>query len=229
MNVGVFDVVVPRQPKCFDPKAVMTSPCDFRVLDNNTVYVDSTLNPEIYVWPEAGDVHILNNLICMASDGETLQSFLEDQDNQYSVGTNLFYPASRIELDEDLLEGALMVDPVFVPNSAVMPLQSALNFQLQPNSPAVESGTLISGSADTLDFLENNGGRDFFGQPVSNSVLPSIGALQSSLCGTNSHWNSSEAMCLPINDACFGDLDNDGSLSVMDLLILLSLFQLFAE
>ena len=52
---------------------------------NNTVYVDSTLNPEIYVWPEAGDVHILNNLICMASDGETLQSFSKIEDNQYSV------------------------------------------------------------------------------------------------------------------------------------------------
>tara|TARA_B100000524_G_scaffold2775_1_gene1706 strand:- start:1238 stop:3127 length:1890 start_codon:yes stop_codon:yes gene_type:complete len=193
---------------------------------NNTVYVDSTLNPEIYVWPEAGDVHILNNLICLAPDGETLQSFLENQDNQYSIGTNLFYPASRIELDEDLTEGALLVDPVFVSNSATIPLQSALNFQLQNSSPALQSGTLISGSANTLDFLENNGGRDFFGQPVSNTLLPSIGALQSSLCGTNSHWSSSEAMCLPINDACFGDLDNDGSLSVMDLLILLSLLSI---
>jgi hypothetical protein len=129
-------------------------------------------------------------------------------------------------LDEDLTEGALFVDPVFVPNSAMIPLQSALNFQLQNSSPALQSGTLISGSANTLDFLENNGGRDFFGQPVSNTLLPSIGALQSSLCGTNSHWSSSEAMCLPINDACFGDLDNDGSLSVTDLLILLSLLSI---
>ena len=108
----------------------------------------------------------------------------------------------------------------------MIPLQSALNFQLQNSSPALQSGTLISGSANTLDFLENNGGRDFFGQPVSNTLLPSIGALQSSLCGTNSHWSSSEAMCLPINDACFGDFDNDGSLSVMDLLILLSLLSI---
>ena len=36
---------------------------------NNTIFVDSTLNPEIYVWPESGDVHIANNIIYMDLQG----------------------------------------------------------------------------------------------------------------------------------------------------------------
>ena len=42
---------------------------------NNTIFVDSTLNPEIYVWPESGDVHIANNIIYMDPEGETLALF----------------------------------------------------------------------------------------------------------------------------------------------------------
>ena len=151
----------------------------------------------------------LNNIICMASDGETLQSFLEDQDNQYSVGTNLFYPLSRIALDEDLFEGALMVDPVFnVPNSAMIPLQSALNFQLQPNSPATDAPKWRNRQIDFGRVLWNPsifsmklGGRDFFGQTVySTLVLPSIGALRPIFpAGPTAISYSSEAMCLPIN------------------------------
>ena len=190
---------------------------------NNTVYVDSTLNPEIYVWPEAGDVHILNNLICLAPDGETL-SFLENQDNQYSWN-QFVLPASRLNwMRTSRKEHCLWIR--FVPNSAMIPLQSALNFQLQASSPALASGTLISGSDNPLDFLSNNGGRDFFGQPVSDALSPSIGALQSSICGTDSQWSSSEALCMPINETCFGDFDNDGAVTAADLLILLTLLSL---
>ena len=72
----------------------------------------------------------LNNLIYMDPAGETLQSFLENQDNDFFVGTNLFYPASRIALDENLTEEALMVDPVFVPNSAAPPNSVSLEFSI---------------------------------------------------------------------------------------------------
>ena len=30
---------------------------------NNTVFVNDTLNPEIYFWPDVGDVDVVNNLI----------------------------------------------------------------------------------------------------------------------------------------------------------------------
>ena len=190
---------------------------------NNTIYVDSTLNPEIYVWPEAGDIHILNNLIRMDADGETLHSLLESTDNEYEISSNLFYPASRIDLDPFLNENALMVNPLFLETSASIPVQSALNFQLQPGSPAIGEGTLIAGSGNPLDFLANNGGRDFFGQPVSPNAQPSIGAIQSSICGSNSQWDTSIGSCMPINQGCLSDFDGDGSVAIGDLLILLGL------
>ena len=190
---------------------------------NNTIYVDSTLNPEIYVWPEAGDIHILNNLIRMDADGETLHSLLESTDNEYEISSNLFYPASRIDLDPFLNENALMVNPLFLETSASIPVQSALNFQLQPGSPAIGEGTLIAGSGNPLDFLANNGGRDFFGQPVSPNAQPSIGAIQSSICGSNSQWDTSIGSCMPINQSCLSDFDGDGSVAIGDLLIFLGL------
>ena len=181
------------------------------------------MNPEIYVWPEAGDIHILNNLIRMDADGETLHSLLESTDNEYEISSNLFYPASRIDLDPFLNENALMVNPLFLETSASIPVQSALNFQLQPGSPAIGEGTLISGSENPLDFLTNNGGRDFFGQPVSPSAQPSIGAIQSSICGSNSQWDISAGSCMPTNQSCVGDFDGDGSVAIGDLLIFLSI------
>ena len=190
---------------------------------NNTIYVDSTLNPEIYVWPEAGDIHILNNLIRMDANGETLHSLLESTDNEYEISSNLFYPASRIDLDPFLNENALMVNPLFLETSASIPVQSALNFQLQPGSPAIGEGTLIAGSGNPLDFLANNGGRDFFGQPVSPNAQPSIGAIQSSICGSNSQWDTSIGSCMPINQSCLSDFDGDGSVAIGDLLIFLGL------
>ena len=81
---------------------------------NNTIYVDSTLNPEIYVWPEAGDIHMLNNLVRMDAAGATLQSLLESTDNEFVISRNLFYPASRIDLHPFLAENALTVDPLFM-------------------------------------------------------------------------------------------------------------------
>ena len=188
---------------------------------NNTIYVDSTLNPEIYVWPEAGDIHMLNNLVRMDAAGATLQSLLESTDNEFVINRNLFYPASRIDLHPFLAENALTVNPLF--HEASVPMQSALNFQLQPGSPAIEEGILISGSDDALDFLANNGGRDFFGQPVSPSLQPSIGAIQSSICGSNSQWDTSAGSCMPINQNCVGDFDGDGSVAIGDLLIFLGI------
>ena len=37
-------------------------------------------------------------------------------------------------------------------------------------------GKLISGSTDTLNFIQNNGGMDYFGNFVSSTAPPNIGA-----------------------------------------------------
>lgn len=190
---------------------------------NNTIFVDSTLNPEIYVWPESGDVHIANNIIYMDPAGETLHSFLENTDNDFFVSSNLFHPLSRIALDENLTEEALFVDPEFVQPSPLLPIQSALSFQLQATSPALSNGTLISGSDNYFHFLSNNGGRDFFGQVISTTDAPTIGAIHNSICGESSDWDPTNAMCMPIDEACFGDFDGDGTVSTGDLLVLLTI------
>ena len=43
-------------------------------------------------------------------------------------------------------------------------------------SPAKFAGEIISGSSDYVDYNQNNGGQDFFGNSVSNSSSPHIGA-----------------------------------------------------
>ena len=118
---------------------------------------------------------------------------------------------------------ALFLNPLFVETMPSVPLQSALTYQLQSTSPAILGGTLISGSENSLDFLQNNGGRDFFNQVVPSNNPPSIGAIQHSLCGTGSEWSASESSCVPIdNSGCVGDLDGDGVVGTLDLLLLLS-------
>ena len=190
---------------------------------NNTIYVDSTLNPEIYVWPEAGDILIANNLIYMDPAGEILPTFLETMENTYMINNNLFYPPTRINLDANLTQNALFSNPLFVESMSSIPLQSALTFQLRSSSPAIQAGVLISGNDDPLDFLHNNGGKDFFNQAVPSDGVPSIGAIQQSICGTESEWSSSAMLCLPFNDSeCFGDFDGDGTVGTLDLLFLLT-------
>ena len=188
---------------------------------NNTVYVDESINPEIYVWPDAGDVLICNNLVSMTAGGEVLPTFLEDDGNVFNVSHNLFHPLERIELDNDLLANATFMSPQFLATSNA-PLQSELNYQPSPSSPALDNGVLISGSDDPWDFLHNNGGRDFFGLPISSTTAPTIGALQSSLCAEGTYWNANTNQCEFHPDPCPEDLDGDGTVSVFDLLMLLT-------
>ena len=56
----------------------------------------------------------------------------------------------------------------------------ANDYKLQPLSPAIGKGILITGSNDVKNFINNNGGRDYFGNSVSNSEKPNIGAYNGS-------------------------------------------------
>ncbi|MDG1690224.1 MAG: T9SS type A sorting domain-containing protein, partial [Flavobacteriales bacterium] len=47
----------------------------------------------------------------------------------------------------------------------------------QNTSIAIGSGKLISGSNDLTNYLNNNGGKDYFGNLVSNTSPPNIGAF----------------------------------------------------
>ena len=79
---------------------------------NNTVYINDTINPEIYFWPNIGDVHVYNNLIVVGSNGQIIPTLIENNLNDLYISHNFFYDSSRIDLDNDLKNNALYGDPI---------------------------------------------------------------------------------------------------------------------
>ncbi len=146
---------------------------------NNTVFVNDTLNPEIYFWPNVGDVHVYNNLIVVGQNGDIIPTLIENNLNELYISHNLFYDSSRIDLDSDLENNALYVDPLLL-NVAYLGDNNPESYKVQNNSPAIGSGFLINGSTDTTNYLEHNGGLDYFGNSVSHHSPPNIGAFNGS-------------------------------------------------
>ncbi len=142
---------------------------------NNTVFVNDTLNPEIYFWPNIGDVHIYNNLIVVGQDGEIIPTLIENDFNDLYISHNLFYNSSRIDLDSDLENNALYDNPLLL-NSDYLGENNPDAYQIQNNSPAIGSGFLINGGIDSTNYLEHNGGLDYFGNIVSHDFPSNIGA-----------------------------------------------------
>ena len=146
---------------------------------NNTVFVNDTLNPEIYFWPDVGDVHVYNNLIVVSQNGQTIATLLENDPNDLYISHNLFYDSSRVDIDSELGNNAIYADPLLL-NSVYLGDNNPQAYQIQNNSPAVGSGFLISGSNDTTNYLEHNGGLDYFGNIVSHHFPSNIGAFNGS-------------------------------------------------
>ena len=143
---------------------------------NNTVFVNDTLNPEIYFWPDIGDVHVYNNLIVVGQNGDIVPTLIENDFNDLYVSHNLFYDSSRIDLDSDLENNAIYGDPLLL-NTVYYGEDNPLAYQIQNNSLAINNGFLINGSADTTNYLEHNGGLDYFGNSVSHNLSSNIGAF----------------------------------------------------
>ena len=146
---------------------------------NNTVFVNDTLSPEIYFWPDVGDVHVYNNLIVVSQNGQTIATLLENDPNDLYISHNLFYDSSRVDIDSELGNNAIYADPLLL-NSVYLGDNNPQAYQIQNNSPAVGSGFLISGSNDTTNYLEHNGGLDYFGNIVSHHFPSNIGAFNGS-------------------------------------------------
>ena len=148
-------------------------------LYNNTIFVNDTLNPEIYFWPNVGDVHVYNNLIIVGESGDIIPTLLENELNQLYISHNVFYDSSRIDLDNNLLNNAFFDDPLIL-NSDYFGENNPESYKIQNNSPAVGIGYLINGSLDTIDYLNHNGGFDYFGNHVSHETASNIGAFNGS-------------------------------------------------
>ena len=143
---------------------------------NNTIFVNDTLNPEIYFWPDVGDVHVYNNLIVVGQNGEVIPTLIENNLNDLYISHNLFYDSSRFDLDNDLENNALYGDPLLL-NSFNLGENDPNAYKIENNSPAIGSGFLINGSTDSINYLQHNGGLDYFGNSVSHYFPSNIGAF----------------------------------------------------
>ncbi len=146
---------------------------------NNSVFVSDTLNPEIYFWPNIGDVHVYNNLIVTGQNGQTIPTLLENDPSDLYISHNLFYDSTRIDLDIELKNNAVYGNPLLM-NSFYYGENNDEAYQVQSNSPAIGSGFLISGSTDSINYLQHNGGLDYFGNSVSHNLPSNIGAYNGS-------------------------------------------------
>lgn len=139
---------------------------------NNTVYVPRDLNPEIVFKANTGNTLFYNNLIYVQSGGDTINTSLPNTGNYFDISNNLYYPQSRFNFDADLINNAIYLDPLLESPGANDPMK----YRLLENSPAIQTGKLINGSSNPLNYSENNGGRDYFNNTVSSTVSPNIGA-----------------------------------------------------
>ena len=146
---------------------------------NNSVFVSDTLNPEIYFWPNVGDVHVYNNLIVTGQNGQTIPTLLENDPSDLYISHNLFFDSTRIDLDIELKNNAIYGDPLLL-NTFYYGENNDEAYQVQSNSPAIGSGFLISGSTDSINYLQHNGGLDYFGNSVSHNLPSNIGAYNGS-------------------------------------------------
>ena len=142
---------------------------------NNTVFVNDTLNPEIYFWPNIGDIHVYNNLIVVGQHGEIIPTLIENDFNELYISNNLFYDSTRINLDNDLKNNAIYADPLLF-NTVSVGVNNPQLYKIQNNSPAIGNGFLINGSNDSTNYIEHNGGLDYFGNSVSHNSPSNIGA-----------------------------------------------------
>jgi len=75
-------------------------------------------------------------------------------------------------LDQPLTQNAIYSDPKLQQLGA----SSAAGYKLLSGSSAKYAGAIISGSLDPSNYSQNNGGFDFFGNPVMDDLPPHIGA-----------------------------------------------------
>lgn len=178
---------------------------------NNTSFTNETIFPEIYFWPNIGDVHVFNNLVYVSPNGTTIPTLIQNNLNTLDISHNLFYDSARIDLDVDLMNNALYNNPNLL-NPSPLGVDNPQLYQLQNNSIAIGAGKLINGSLDSTNYLLNNGGRDFFGNVVSSIDPPSIGAYNGTTLNLSTNIEANEIIAYPsiTNGEIFLEIKNNG-------------------
>ncbi|WP_343745853.1 right-handed parallel beta-helix repeat-containing protein [Chitinophaga sp.] len=127
---------------------------------NNTLYNDTMIG----VLDRAGGTGVHPGLAFRNNIFHAPALQFDDQAN-IVYQHNLYYPGAKAAIDSSALQGNPLLIAAGTGGSGINTLSG---YKLSPASPAIHAGTLIS----------NNGGKDFFGLPVSGSSAPTIGAAE---------------------------------------------------
>ena len=151
---------------------------------NNTVFVPSTnpvtnspMKPDVLIRENTEDTFVYNNLIYIDS-GASLSILTNNDSDLNFFRNNLYFGSVNIDPNTAFQHHS---SEIFVDPKLINPGSSDPNdYKLQADSPAIGKGILINGSTNTSNFIQNNGGKDYFGNSVSNSEKPNIGAYNGS-------------------------------------------------
>jgi regulation of enolase protein 1 (concanavalin A-like superfamily) len=140
---------------------------DTTYIYNNTVYLPRYSNAKVVDYLNWGgfakNTYFYNNIITNLGSGG--YNFGSSTNNVFE--NNLFYgnhPASEPADPYKITDDPMLASP----GSGGIGKDTVTGYQLLSTSPAIGAGKLIS----------NNGGRDYFGNPVSAVNAPNIGAYQ---------------------------------------------------
>ena len=169
---------------------------------NNTVYIAEGLDTDIvttYVrdgWTgqqyAPNNTQFYNNIIYNLGSGEYNFSYKNLTCRNTVWSNNLFYGNHPDSEPEDAHK--ITADPLFInAGGAAQGRDTCVAYQLQEGSPALQAGMIIA----------DNGGQDFFGNPVPVWAAPDLGAYQRT--------------GVPEHDYRQGDVTGDGVINNKDL------------
>ncbi len=159
---------------------------------NNVFYVGPKLDVHLFLWTggpgnSPRDVAIRNNIFYVDGVGRNSNGLKRRRKPVYD-GTYITQPgfghAARIAFDHNALYGnfrdipsqwpVMRMDPLLkAPGTGKDGFESVGGYQLRDRSPCIGAGVRI----------EDNGGRDFWGNPVPPDMNPSIGAYEKPVSG----------------------------------------------
>jgi len=149
---------------------------------NNTVFVpsinDVNNNPMSHIeifFREAEYTYVYNNIIYVSDQAKLTMDIRNDTEQFNSFRNNMYY--GNVVIDSNYPynhdpSDLLSTDPQFSNAGG----NSANDYKLKSGSPALNSGFIINGSSDVKNYIQNNGGRDYFGNAVTSDSKPNIGA-----------------------------------------------------
>ena len=158
---------------------------------NNTVYIPSHLSPIIISERNNGDdgtrtYNFKNNIIYNNSAKST---YIINKTYTRFIDYNCFYGYHPINEPAD--NHKIKQDPMFEnPGSGGQGLNTVDGYKLQAGSPCIGTGV----------FIPNNGGRDYWGNPLL-TTLPDIGAFESTKITNLSKYLFSKSEIVSVNSS----------------------------